>query len=222
MGLIVLCLIFGLLSVSTVIPSSKDLAPEITGELDPATFTILDFNIGVHTLQDVIDDLGESPVFRKDPKINYSPLLVCYAAHDLIDETSVIFEAGPLGGWKTITAYIVGLKSRIPYKIDKYTKSFRIKKSIATKNGISLGMAKKDFMSILGTPTYIKDGAIAYHYLRNAKMTEEQKIALQKKHDEIFGSGEKISPYYDISSGIESFFLNDKLVWFRVYRMEST
>ena len=92
-------------------------------------------------------------LFRKDPKINYSPSLVCYAAHDLSDETSVIFEAGPLGGWKTITAFIVGFKNRIPYKIDKYTKSFRIKKGIATEKGVSLGITKKDFISILGTPT---------------------------------------------------------------------
>jgi hypothetical protein len=220
--LIVFYLIFSLLSVSTVIASSKDVIPPNAGELDPATFTILGFNIGVHSLQDVMDDLGESPIVRKDPNINYSPFLVCYTTNDLSDETSIIFEAGPLGGWKTITAYVVGFKNEIPYKIDKYTKSNRIRKDISTENGISLGMTKEKFICILGTPTYVKDEIIAYHYLRNAKMTEEQKSALQKKHDEIFGSGEEISPYYDISSGIEGFFLNDLLVWFRVYKMEST
>jgi hypothetical protein len=196
--------------------------PPTNGELDSAHTTILGVTIGVHTLEDVMNEFGETTIFRSNSNITYCPSLICYMSCAASDETSIVFEAGPLGGWETITAFVVGRKTDIPFYKDRCTKSSRVMKKITTRSGIRLGMDKDEFTDILGKSTDCEGDRVAYHFLCERKMTEKEIKSLQLRQEEIFGREKKISPFYDISSGMEARFSGERLVWFRVYWMKST
>lgn len=180
------------------------------GEIDTSHCTILGIMIGGHTLQDVRDKLGNADIFRR--KISgVKPTFICYT----VDKNSIIFGAGPLGGWATITEFVVAPYSLIPCYSNE-CKNFQSTESISTTSGITLGMDKKEFIQILGKPTHSNSDMLAYHYLCERKMTEDE----IRKAEKTFKSKVK-SPTWSVSSGIEAYFSNEKLSWFRVYKTVS-
>ena len=139
--------------------------------------------------------------------------MVCYVSQNDSDNTVIIFKLGA-GRSETINSFIVTTKDYIPF-CDKCAQSALVKKGIATKGGITLGMTKDRFMAVFGKPTeIIEDDGIAYRYIRSYRFTDEEIKRMEEKSVK-----NQEYPLYevDIISGIQAHFLDDKLLWFMVY-----
>ncbi len=180
----------------------------ISGEIGSEHTQILGITLIRDSLRDIVEKFGQMDVFKIEPG-PCADHMVCYVSQDDSDDTVIIFIC-----WtKTINYFIVTTKDYIPF-CDKCAKSALVKKGIATKGGITLGITKNRFMAIFGKPTEIIGGdGVAYRYIRTFRFTDEElkryKMNLEKS---------EYPPYdVDIMSGIQAHFLEGKLVWFMVY-----
>jgi hypothetical protein len=141
--------------------------------------------------------------------------MVCYVADKTKNEISVVFHSGPLGGWHTITGFIVVPNNLIPCYANE-CKQFQSKENVSTKSGITLGIEKEKFIQIVGNPTHSDSDMIAYHYIGERRMTEDE-----IERAEITFKSKVEHPFWSVSSGIEAYFCSRKLVWFHVYKTVS-
>ena len=152
--------------------------------------------IGTTTLDEVVSIFGHSELYRPNNK-NYSPKLLCYQSES--DDTSIIFQSGPLGGWEVVTAIWVGKADLVDEK--RCAKSKLVDHKKMAVNGLSLGLGVNDVKNIVGEPTFRNFSCFAYRY--------EDQTNLE--------SGE----IFDVSSGFEFEFSQNQLNWFRIYQQFS-
>lgn len=152
--------------------------------------------VGTTTLDEVVEIFGQSESYRLNKK-NYSPSLLCYKSER--DDTSVIFQSGPLGGWKVVTAIWIGNVDFIDAARCSRSKLVDRKKMVL--NGLSLDFEVADIKNIMGNPTFHNSSFLTYRY--------EDKVSLDE--DKVFY----------LSSGFEFGFNKHRLNWFRVYRQLS-
>ena len=164
--------------------------------IDKSYLLLSDVVIGTTTLDEVVNIFGQSEVYRPSKK-NYSPSLLCYKSED--DDTSVIFQSGPLGGWKTVTAIWIGKIDLIDEK--RCVKSRLVSREKMVVNGLSLGLGIDAVRKIVGKSTFSNPSFLAYRY--------EGKTTL------------KNGKILDVSSGFEFEFSQNRLSWFRVYKQLS-
>ena len=154
--------------------------------------------VGTTTLDEVVEVFGQSKLYRPNKK-NYSPNLLCYKSD--LDDASVIFQSGPLGGWKVVTAIWIGNVNFIDATL--CAKSKLVDRKKMSVNGLSLDLGIADVENIIGNPTFQNASFLAYRY-KDKTTLDEGKI-------------------FDISSGFEFDFNFNKqrLNWFRIYQQLS-
>lgn len=152
--------------------------------------------IGTTTLEEVTTIFGQSKIYKPDNK-SYSPSLICYLSDK--DDTSVVFQSGPLGGWSVVTAIFIGYSQFVD--VSKCSMSNLVNREKLIINGISLVSRLSDIENNIGKPTYHGNSFVAYRYQDTAPL-----------------KGGKV---FDISSGLELEFEKGQIRWFRVYRQES-
>lgn len=152
--------------------------------------------VGKSTFDDVAKIFGKSKIYRSGAK-NYSPNLVCYKSEH--DDASVVFQSGPLGGWSVVTAVWVGKTNLID--ATRCAKSRLVDRKKMAPNGLSLDLTIADIQKRIGRPTFRNAQFVAYRY--------QDKIVLVE------------GKIFDVTSGFEIQFENNKLNWFRIYRQIS-
>lgn len=195
--LIVLCLISCASVASATFPFSEQ-------GWDASEKRIIDENylqlsnvvVGTTTLDEVVEIFGQSELYRPNKK-NYSPSLLCYKSEH--DDSSVIFQSGPLGGWQVVTAIWVGKVNFIDSA--RCAKSKLVNRKKMEMNGLSLDLRVTDVKNRIGNPTFSNSSFFAYRY--------EDKITLDE------------GKVFDVSSGLEFDFNQNQLNWFRIYRQLS-
>lgn len=108
------------------------------GVLPARNRTVLGLTLGKHSLRDVKTRLGEAPVF-KARDAEGRPNTVCYVSSKLKDNTVVVFEAGPLGGFEDLTSITVGPSHAFTASFQDCTKSSKVDRSSAAAGTIRLG-----------------------------------------------------------------------------------
>lgn len=185
--------------------SSEDIRHEM---INDDHITILGFIVGKHSLLDVQNELGEVDAL---PRKEHAPEQICYVSVRPSERTIIIFESGPLGGWKYLTAFsLVSEKSDFKY-VQLCKKTSLVSPDIATKSGLKLGMSKEDLMAIMGKPSKIIDDNYFYLYDFQSKMTPE----------EIKLIGSTSYPYFDVSSAVFAKFDKSKLIEITISKVES-
>jgi len=196
-------------------PKTWSANDQVSGEIESAHTTILGITVNKHSLQDALKKFGRTAVFEVGSGES-ADQMICYVSQDNLDKTVIVFEVGP-GEREVISSFIVTNKDYLPF-CDKCAKSSRVKKGIATEGGITLGITKDRFMSIFGTPTeIIEPDGIAYRYIGKIRLTKKEIERLEK----VWGSEVREDPYYYFISGIQAHFLDDKLIWFMVYKTDA-
>jgi len=169
------------------------------GRLDAKHLRVLGVFVGRDELTSVEGRLGPARRFRVTPGEG-APLALCYRATEPGDGTAVVFEAGAMGSWETITAIVVADAQDLG-EAAVYCGRSRVvtKKSATTDGGLRLGTRKDSLNHLIGgTPTYQTDERIDYHYAT---------------------SGEGVRA--DHLSGVFVGCSESHVVWFQVYSIES-
>lgn len=164
--------------------------------VDDGYLTLSEVTIGVTTFDQIVGIFGKSTLYKPDKK-NYSPNLLCYKSVN--DDTTVVFQSGPLGGWKIITAVWIGKASFVD--TSKCAESKLVDRERMQVNGLSLDLNIDDVKKYLGDPTFHNQSFYAYRY-EDQTSTEKNKI-------------------FDVTSGFEFEFGQHEINWFRVYKQLS-
>lgn len=140
-------------------PAVVESAP-MKGTLPSSVRTIFGVTAGKHSLDDVIKKLGKSELTKLD-RADGRPVVVCYRAEDIADDTLVLFEAGPLGGFRQVTAISVGPAAVFGSIRASCSPNKVIGRKTATAGGIALGSPVGKVAVALKAPlTTTKDGLV--------------------------------------------------------------
>lgn len=137
-------------------------AEKVRHERLPDTYlSLLGLTIGKNSLSDIQRELGSASVRQRGEQ---QPYQVCYRSTSASDGTILIFGAGPLGGWKEITA--VSLLSGNEQTADREAcvPSTRVSKKLSTEAGLSLLLSQADLKARLGQPSKEENGKLIYLY----------------------------------------------------------
>lgn len=108
------------------------------GVLPARNRTVLGLTLGKHSLGDVKARLGNAPV-SKTRAAEGRPNTLCYASNKAADNTVVVFEAGPLGGFEELTGITVGPSHAFTASFQDCTKSYMVDRSSAAAGKLRLG-----------------------------------------------------------------------------------
>lgn len=183
-------------------------------KLSSIHLTILGLTIGQHTLEDTQKELGKAKFL---PRREQAPKRICYISEKKQDNTTVTFEAGPMGGWELLTAITiasgkVSLKERSSCAI-----ASQVSTNISTEGGLKLGLDRASLESILGKPSRVNGNTFHYEFRTREKMTEKQIQKLAKLWPKVGDD-----PYMDVSSDVEATFSdNSKLESLTISKIET-
>ncbi|MHB8844612.1 MAG: hypothetical protein ACYC7L_07645 [Nitrospirota bacterium] len=185
-------------------------------DIDESHLTLMGLTIGKSTLSDVIGKLGDTEFFKSDEK-EHADDRICYRSDSKIDEIVVIFDAGALGGWSTITSVTLAYADKANVVDTRSCKRIAlVKRQASTKSGIRLGIDLSELERILGKPNEIENEIASYHYYSQKRMSDKE-----VRRYENLGTGVRNYPYFDVMSGVEATFRNSRLVLVTIHKTES-
>ena len=181
---------------------SKISGDSVKGALPLRSRTLLGLVIGRHTLSDVVKRLGAAPIVKAD-RVDGRPNTVCFLSST--DDTLVVFEAGPLGGFETLTAATVAPRSAYALDAAKCGASRSIDRSSTRMGGLHLGASIAEVSRTLRAPgRAVSNGIVEISF---------ERTTMAKRGTD--------SVEMDTTSGVVARASDDRVVWFSVYYIES-
>ena len=181
-------------------------ARPVAGVLSTPDRTILGVIVGRDSLTDVTRKLGRASIVKKGDA-DGRPRVLCYRSGQKGDETTVIFEAGPLGGFMTVTGVTIARASDFSALGDNCRETSKVTRVTARTAHVRLDMPIGAAVRALkATPSTSRDGLV--------EMAFERTVT---KRSKATGKEQQI----DVSSGIVVRPENNNVRWFAIYYTES-
>ena len=200
---------------------TQGIKPEI-GEIDASNFSIGGITMASSNMRDVLLKFGDAEIVRK---VEQGPLFICYILSGKTDfHAFAFFESsfGCVGLDRYVRSVWIGnIKYRQPEELNCSISTIEMA-TLATDSGIKLGITKEKIISIIGRPTHKKGNRLIYYYDRKQKYNSSDLKIIEEKGKETFGEKYIPNPYYYITTRIEAFFEQNKLVWFFIEKSEAT
>jgi hypothetical protein len=186
------------------LPSKIETTP-IDGVLPREDLRILGITIGKDRLGEVRRRLGETKVVKMR-STDGRPNSLCYRSNNVRDDTVALFEAGPLGGFETLTAITVGPASAFS-DLSNCLATAKVSRATTNAGKLRLGGDIGAFAkSLKMEPGMSSVGLIELPLQKTVRRTERT----TGKHLDV-----------DISSGVVARVNNGAVKWFSVYYIES-
>ncbi|MEQ1741456.1 MAG: hypothetical protein ABL869_03000 [Candidatus Nitrotoga sp.] len=173
--------------------------------------SILGFELGKHTLEDIQAKLGRSvPISPREGE----PFKICYVSNQQ-PEIFVVFEA--MIKTASLLAFTVTSDiSKIPER-DECIKSSILSQSILTAGTLKLGMTRAQLQKVFGKASKSEGNKLSYIYQAKVRMSEEEMKRMEHQWpDEV-----KKYPYWNLMSIIAIELLKNKIVSMRVSKTET-
>lgn len=168
---------------------------------------MLGLTMGKHTLADVKKHLGEAVVVKMG-KTEGRPNSICYRSNKSDDDTVVLFEAGPLGGFEKLTAVTVATVPDIGGAYQDCVRNDKVSRSSAAAGTLKLGgdieIVRKSLKAAAIGKT--KAGLVELPFEISAKTRDK-------------ASGKVVE--IDTSSGVVARTDHREVKWFSIYYIES-
>jgi hypothetical protein len=170
------------------------------GELPSRERSVLGFTLGKHSLTDVRKRFPKAPIGRLDSS-DGSAKAICLEGVGK-DRVRILFEAGPLGGFETLTAATVGPPESFgPAQVG----CIQVRDLTAhwgAAGKIRLGARIDDVAAALkGKFGKSKDGLSELNFERNTKRRDKQRKGIE----------------IDILSGVVAQLVDDRIQWYSIY-----
>jgi outer membrane protein assembly factor BamE (lipoprotein component of BamABCDE complex) len=175
--------------------------------------TLLGLTLGMHTLKDVEVRLGSTQILSRK---EHAPDQLCYISAEKGDETVIVFEAGPLGGWEILTAFRI-ISSKLSFKkTDQCRETSYISKRTQTKTGIRVGITREQLIAILGSPSKVIGNNFFFLFSVQRRMSEDEIRDMERRWPDV-----RKNPYFDVSSSVHATFSNSELSSVCISKIES-
>ncbi len=136
-------------------------------ELPEGMLAISNTKISYSTFSEVLPIFGNALLSRG--KGAADPNILCYRSEDKKnDNTILIFESGPSGGWRIIDG--IGLLKSDDSTYKECIPSPHVSSSLHFDSGFRIGMSEKELTAILKTPSAIKGEWQVYRYEGSRKI----------------------------------------------------
>jgi hypothetical protein len=199
------CLL-GTVLLAPVLCASASLAAEVSSQ----TFSINNATVGVTTLADVQKIYGMAETSRAS-RDDEADVRVCYAYSSPNGTSFLVFESGPMGGFKQITGFRIStlrpIGNCVSTKIDIGT--------LKTGNGIRLGQGLVDFKKAISVEFKRRGSELIYEAVSQRAATQEELKGLRAKWP-----NEK-QDYFDVTTTLRAKFKDNRLIDFYVQKIES-
>jgi len=184
--------------------ASQTSSKALKGMLPLQNRTVLGLTVGKHSLADVRKRLGAAAIVKSEA-IDSRPNTVCFVSST--DDTAILFEAGPLGGFETLTGVTVAPKSAYAPALSNCLASAKVSRISTSAGSLRLGSnITKVAASLRVTVENRKEGLIEFPFER----TTTRKVKGSTEPAEV-----------DTTSGIVARIANDQVVWFSIYYIQS-
>jgi hypothetical protein len=184
--------------------ASQTSSKPLRGALPLQNRTVLGLTIGKHSLADVRKRLGAATIVKSEA-IDSRPNTVCFVSST--DDTAILFEAGPLGGFETLTAVTVAPRSAYAPRLSNCVTSARVSRISTSVGSLRVGSSIRKVAASLGvTAETGTEGLVEFPFER----TTTRKVNGSTEPAEV-----------DTTSGIVARIANDQVVWFSIYYIQS-
>lgn len=176
-----------------------------TYAMDVSVLSLDKVIIGVTTLEDIYTLYGKNKENRKDT----ASIEVCYANSS--QNIFTVFQSGAMGGFDRITGF--KLMTRKP---ELFCVASNIDmRFMATGNGVQLDQSRDDFLRNFDI-SFIDNG-------RTLKYDEESRRKLTKSEMEMLNviPSSKVQSWFDVFTSISARFVNGRLTYYEVSKVES-
>jgi hypothetical protein len=186
-------------------------------ELARTNFQVLGINLGETMFSRAAAQFGKATtVERGDASTGRQQ--VCYASSGAQDRVHLIFEQGEVG----YTLYVFA-DGPTWEGADRCFVSKAISRSLATASGLRLGMTPAQVIAILGKPTKWRENQLIYSFLVRKKTSpKDLKEARERNPDMSEKDFQANHGYYDLGTGVVAKFVNSRLTYLAVSKVEST
>jgi len=150
------------ISSENLYPESRmDNLPELaSGKLALDDLCVGEIAIGESTFDDVAAKLGKTEFFTSGRE--HAARRACYRSSDSDDDTVLLLESGPMGGWKRLTTISI-TNSKILQKSSRCKSSPLVSRNIATASGLQIGLSVTDLVKLLGQPSVSSNRFVGYY-----------------------------------------------------------
>jgi hypothetical protein len=136
--------------------------------LPKGVLNILDIEIGRDSISRVLSKLGDAYLSKEHGESgNYG---LCYRSIKEKDNTILIFETGPSGGWNIINGF--SLFRNDSQLFERCISSNYVSADVKLDAGLRLGMTEDELSSIMQTPSAIREEWRGYIYTGKQKIKE--------------------------------------------------
>jgi hypothetical protein len=185
-------------------------------ELASPNFRVLGVTLGESMFSRAATKLGKATtVERGDASTGRRQ--VCYSSLGPQEKVHLIFEQGEVG-------YTFYLFAGGPAweGADRCVASNAISRSLATASGLHLGMTPAQVIAILGKPTKRRENELVYSFLIRKKTSPKDLKEARERNPEMSEKDFQSNyAYYDLGTGVVAKFLDSKLTYLAVSKVES-
>lgn len=187
------------------IPSAIE-NPAHAGQLAARFRTVLGLEVGKHKLGDVLQRFPGAEIFRLDDS-DGSSKAICLRSTASNDDTQVVFEAGPLGGFEDLTGVTVAPRAAFP-RTYKCVGSRLVTVASASAKSIKLGADLSELAKALNTRTaYAKSGLVEFPFERQSRFRDPKTGTSTESR---------------ILSGVVARVDSNRVRWFSIYFVEGS
>jgi len=196
--------------VSASVAMALCVSVSCTAEVPSQFFSINSATVGTTTLDEIQKTYGVAEL-SKTNQGEEADVLICYVHASPKGESFLVFESGPMGGWKRITGFRISTVRPhgkcTPTKIDI--------SALATGNGIRLGQSLEAFKKAVPVEYNRTDSELTYETVGQRAATQEELRKLRAKWPD-----EK-QTYFEVTILIKAKFQHNRLVELYAHRIES-
>ncbi len=138
--------------------------------LPKGVLDILNIEIGNYSIGGVLSKLGDTYLSKEQGESGKYAL--CYRSMKPMDNTVLIFESGPSGGWNIVDGFSL-LQNDSPV-LKKCSSSPFVSSDIKLNVGLRLGMIEDELISIMDIPSAIRGEWRGYIYKGTKKIKGKQ------------------------------------------------
>ncbi|MBL4607827.1 MAG: hypothetical protein JKY01_08375 [Pseudomonadales bacterium] len=131
-----------------------NLLKPFSGKLNADDLSIGSISIGTSTFDEVAAKFGKTEIIKSDQEQSW--VRICYRSVNKGDDTIVLFESGPMGGWTRLTS--ISITHSKLWKDSALCQSSRlVTKEISTVSGLKIGISTSELVRRLGNPSVITE-----------------------------------------------------------------
>jgi hypothetical protein len=185
-------------------------------ELARPNLQVLGVNLGETMFSRAAAKLGKAAVIeRGDASTGREQ--VCYASPGGGGKVYLIFEKGEVG----YTFYLFA-DGPAWEGADRCVASKTISRSLATASGLHVGQTPTQVMAILGKPTKRLENELVYSFLVKKKTSPQDLKEARERNPEMSEKDfQENYGYYDLGTGVDAKFIDSKLTYLAVSKVES-